>query len=81
MLLAGVPEPDLTRTGSARAADAVAVAAGEVPSAVEPPSGCAFHPRCPLATAECAVDVPEPRLLGGVTVACHHAADKEVAEG
>lgn len=81
MLLASVPEPDLTRIGPARAADAVAVATGEVPSAVEPPPGCAFHPRCPLATAECAVDVPEPRLLGGVTAACHHAADDAVVEG
>jgi oligopeptide/dipeptide ABC transporter ATP-binding protein len=42
---------------------------GDVPSAHAPPPGCAFHPRCPLASARCAVEAPA--LRDGV--ACHHA--------
>ncbi|UGQ13689.1 ABC transporter ATP-binding protein [Yinghuangia sp. ASG 101] len=76
MLLASVPDPDPGRTGPARAADAVAGAVGEVPSAVAPPSGCPYHPRCAVATAGCAVEPPEPRTYGGVRVACHHAGEQ-----
>ncbi|WP_353806968.1 oligopeptide/dipeptide ABC transporter ATP-binding protein, partial [Mesorhizobium sp.] len=45
---------------------------GEVPSPINPPSGCAFHPRCPLAAERCRVDVPPlvPTADGRV-VACH----------
>ncbi|HSA53326.1 MAG TPA: ABC transporter ATP-binding protein [Yinghuangia sp.] len=75
MLLASVPDPDLTRTGPARATDAVAGSTGEVPSAVDPPPGCAYHPRCLIATEGCTVEVPEPRTYGEVRVACHHAGE------
>ena len=45
---------------------------GEIPSAMDPPRGCAFHPRCPDATARCAEAVPETvDLGGGRRVACH----------
>ncbi|MDI2125278.1 oligopeptide/dipeptide ABC transporter ATP-binding protein [Yinghuangia seranimata] len=81
MLLASVPRPDPTRTGPALAADMAADGAGEVPSAVTPPSGCAFHPRCPLATQVCAQEVPEERMLGGVRVMCHHAEDAGTETG
>jgi peptide/nickel transport system ATP-binding protein len=48
------------------------VAAGEVPSPLNPPSGCPFHPRCPIATARCSVEIPEVRTLAnGTRVACH----------
>jgi oligopeptide/dipeptide ABC transporter ATP-binding protein len=38
--------------------------AGEIPSPVDPPSGCAFHPRCPLAEASCRIQVPELERVG-----------------
>jgi len=40
-------------------------ASGEIPSLIDPPSGCRFHPRCPYATAVCKEAVPELRDLGG----------------
>ena len=46
---------------------------GELPSPFDPPSGCAFHRRCPHATPLCATAVPELRALAGRLVACHHA--------
>jgi dipeptide transport system ATP-binding protein len=49
------------------------MARGELPSPINPPSGCAFHRRCPYATPECADRRPELRPLDGRLVACHHA--------
>ncbi|BAU72608.1 peptide ABC transporter ATP-binding protein [Metapseudomonas furukawaii] len=46
--------------------------AGELPNPLDPPSGCAFHKRCPYATERCRVDVPELRLLDARQVACHN---------
>ena len=43
---------------------------GEVPSPINPPSGCSFHPRCPLAFDRCFVERPELEAKGGVRVAC-----------
>ncbi len=54
--------PDLEMSGRNRAP-----VGGEVPSPINPPPGCAFHPRCPLANARCLAEVPA--MLGGV--ACH----------
>ena len=52
------------------------IVTGEVPSALRPPSGCRFHPRCPKAMAVCkTVDPPLKQLDAGRSVACHlHAA-------
>ena len=44
---------------------------GEMPSPLNPPSGCAFHTRCPLVQARCKVEVPLLREVGGRRVACH----------
>jgi peptide/nickel transport system ATP-binding protein len=46
---------------------------GEIPDAINPPSGCAYHPRCPLATDRCKAERPEMRHIGETRVACHHA--------
>ena len=46
---------------------------GEIPDPINPPSGCAYHPRCPLAADICKKDRPEMRALRGAKVACHMA--------
>jgi oligopeptide/dipeptide ABC transporter ATP-binding protein len=44
---------------------------GEVPSPLNPPPGCAFHPRCPRAMARCAAELPPLRQVENRMVACH----------
>ncbi|MGB6115295.1 MAG: oligopeptide/dipeptide ABC transporter ATP-binding protein [Comamonas sp.] len=44
---------------------------GEVPNPLDPPTGCAFHPRCPFATERCRVERPRLQVIDGVQVACH----------
>jgi oligopeptide transport system ATP-binding protein len=66
-LLAAVPIPDPT----VEANRAHEVVKGEVPSPINPPSGCVFHPRCSLAVDSCSKDVPEFReIKPGHWVAC-----------
>ena len=48
---------------------------GELPSPINPPSGCAFHKRCPFATEECAKVRPELRTFEGREVACHRVEE------
>lgn len=66
MLIASVPRPDphYQRT---------AVVSGEVPSPLDVPSGCVFHPRCPDCDERCRCEVPALCSVGeGRLVACHH---------
>jgi peptide/nickel transport system ATP-binding protein len=58
--------PDLDQVGRSRTP-----VGGEVPSPINPPSGCPFHPRCPLANARCRTEKPPHTQVGAVAVACH----------
>ena len=58
--------PDLAMSGREREP-----VAGEVPSPIDPPPGCAFHPRCPHAEARCRLERPELKPAGATEVACH----------
>jgi peptide/nickel transport system ATP-binding protein len=44
---------------------------GEVPNPLNPPTGCAFHPRCPHANARCKAERPQLLEIQGVKIACH----------
>ena len=66
-LLAAVPIPD----PAVEAKRAHEVVKGEVPSPINPPSGCVFHPRCPIAVDGCSKAIPEFReIKSGHWVAC-----------
>jgi peptide/nickel transport system ATP-binding protein len=55
---------------------------GEMPSPINPPSGCRFRTRCPLASERCAAEVPEMReVRPGRFVACHHPILEPVGQG
>jgi peptide/nickel transport system ATP-binding protein len=58
--------PDLDMTGRQRTP-----VAGEVPSPLNPPTGCSFHPRCPFANERCKAERPMALSIEGGTVACH----------
>jgi oligopeptide/dipeptide ABC transporter ATP-binding protein len=78
-LLSAMPVPEAERIG----AQEEIVLAGDPPSPLDPPGGCRFHPRCPRATARCAIEAPPlvPRLADSTDhlTACHHPlADGEV---
>jgi len=69
MLLDAIP--DIQMTGKPRTP-----VAGEVPNPLDPPTGCSFHPRCPLADARCRAERPALRVLAdGARVACHAVED------
>ncbi len=68
-LLASIPSP-VPRAGKRGASSVIS---GELPSPLDPPSGCRFRTRCPRAQERCAAEAPQLRPLGtdGHLVACH----------
>jgi oligopeptide transport system ATP-binding protein len=79
-LLSAVPIPD----PKANAAREPVVLEGDVPSPVNPPSGCRFHTRCPWATEICSTDEPPlAEYRTGRAAACHHprnVSDEQIAD-
>jgi len=65
--------PDLAMTGRPRAP-----VAGEVPSPLDPPPGCAFNPRCPFANERCKRERPVAIAVDGTTVACHAVEERRL---
>ena len=70
-LMAAVPVPDPRKRRTEPMPE------GEIPDAISPPSGCRFHPRCPVAREDrCPIEEPDLReLRTGHLVACHYAED------
>ena len=67
-LLSAVPIPDPKKDRERRRV----ILSGEIPSPINPPSGCRFHTRCPVAIEQCKLDVPEWReITPGHWTACH----------
>ena len=72
-LLTAIPQPDPKRKVER------VILEGQVPSPLNKPSGCPFHPRCPYRQQRCEAEVPELRLLGqDRMVACHFAEELEL---
>jgi peptide/nickel transport system ATP-binding protein len=75
-LLAAVPVPDPHQRRSEPMPE------GEIPNPINPPSGCRFHPRCPIAQAICSKEVPPLReLRPDHKVACHFAEEFLPSDG
>jgi peptide/nickel transport system ATP-binding protein len=72
MLLDAIPK--MYDTGKARTP-----VQGEVPNPLNPPSGCAFHPRCPHANDRCKTERPSLQKLKGIQIACHAVEEGRVA--
>ncbi|WSA23486.1 ATP-binding cassette domain-containing protein [Streptosporangium sp. NBC_01755] len=76
-LLSAVPEID---DGSGAPRRERVVLTGDVPSPIDRPTGCSFHPRCPIAQERCRTERPAPSLVGGRQVACHFPIRSPVGE-
>lgn len=75
-LLSAAPVPDPVEQRSRERI----VLHGDLPSPLDPPAGCRFHTRCPLATDRCRTEVPALRELpGGRQVSCHLVAEDGTA--
>ncbi|MDR5857495.1 murein tripeptide/oligopeptide ABC transporter ATP binding protein OppF [Caballeronia sp. LZ062] len=69
-LLSAVPVPD----PAIERGKTVQILSGDIPSPIDPPSGCVFHTRCPMAQARCAIETPALRALdNGDWAACFFA--------
>ncbi|MCD6362873.1 MAG: ABC transporter ATP-binding protein [Synergistetes bacterium] len=69
-LLSAVPHPDPKKRGKR------IILHGDVPSPLNPPSGCRFHPRCPFAIERCSREEPAFRDVGGGHfIACHRVGE------
>jgi len=68
-LISAVPEVDASAAGRR------IVLPGEPPSPLSPPSGCAFHPRCPVARDRCRSERPPLAKAGAVSVACFYPGE------
>ncbi len=74
-LISAIPIPDPKREKGRTHV----VLEGEVPSPVNPPTGCIFHTRCPVADERCARELPEYReIKQGHFVSCHYAGERSV---
>ena len=69
-LLGAIPQIDPRARGEKRP-----LLQGELPSPIDPPSGCRFHTRCPYATERCRVEEPLMRSIGSRQVACHRCEE------
>jgi len=67
--------PDIDMTGRARQP-----IIGEVPNPIDPPPGCAFHPRCPFANDRCRSERPELKPDGGSLAACHAVEERRLPD-
>jgi len=75
MLLASIPGAETEVDAEESEVVGTGVRATELPSPLNPPSGCRFRTRCPLATEQCAAQEPELREIApGHVVACHNVA-------
>jgi peptide/nickel transport system ATP-binding protein len=78
-LLASIPVPDPDVPEQEHGG--ISGIGGELPSPLDPPSGCRFRTRCPRAQEKCALDEPQMReVAGGHFVACHYPLVGEQAE-
>jgi len=75
-LLSAVPQPDPVAERARRSV----VLRGEVPSPANPPAGCRFHTRCPLAIAACSAAEPPMVRSGGTRAACIRAGEPVLSE-
>jgi peptide/nickel transport system ATP-binding protein len=76
-LLSAVPKPDPRLRSRGRRI----ILQGEVADPSNPPSGCAFHPRCRYATTRCASEEPALRDVGGGHLAACHYAEQLALKG
>jgi peptide/nickel transport system ATP-binding protein len=76
LLLETIPRLEAAEGGGAGRAPVM----GEVPNPIDPPPGCAFHPRCPFADQRCCEERPELIDADGTLVACHAVQERRLPD-